>query len=220
MKLKNLFPVLVEKCSFSCNRSTRLFLSVVMIAMFTMPTEAWAQADGQAQPQGEQAEEKLTFVTRPNDEAGDLVFNDQTKRLTVTPKKGFYLDRVVFTYTEMGSIVNETLIPMSDPGTQNLGPCYLIKRNAGTVTAYFKSTTNNVQVKFNMKGHGSPEPDIQEYEFVEGVPVQAKEPDPAPSEDGYDFLGWFKSVKDAEPYDFNTELDKTLPYDTKTTVTR
>ena len=215
MKLKNLFPVLVEKCLFSCNRSTRLFLSVVMIAMFTMPTEAWAQADGQAQPQGEQAEEKLTFVTRPNDEAGELVFDDQTKRLTVTPKVGFYLDRVVFSYTEKGVTVNETLIPMADIGIQDLGPNYLINRKAGTVTAYFKPTINKVQVKFNMKGHGSPEPDIQEYEFVEGVPVLAKEPDPAPSEYGYEFLGWYKSLKDVEPYDFNTELDKTLPYDTK-----
>ena len=215
MKLKNLFPVLVEKCLFSCNRSTRLFLSVVMIAMFAMPTEAWAQADGQAQPQGEQAEEKLTFVTRPNDEAGELVFDDQTKRLTVTPKVGFYLDRVVFSYTEKGVTVNETLIPMADIGIQDLGPNYLINRKAGTVTAYFKPTINKVQVKFNMKGHGSPEPDIQEYEFVEGVPVLAKEPDPAPSEYGYEFLGWYKSLKDVEPYDFNTELDKTLPYDTK-----
>ena len=215
MKLKNLFPVLVETCSFSCNKSARLFLSVVMIAMFAMPMEAWAQADGQAQPQGEQAGGKLTFVARPNDEAGELVFYDQTKRLTVTPKVGYYLDRVVFIYTERGGAVNETLIPMSDPGTQNLGPYYLIKREAGTVTAYFKPTINKVQVKFNMKGHGSPEPDVQEYELVEGVPVHAKEPDSAPSEYGYEFLGWFKSVKDEEPYDFNTELDKTLPYDTK-----
>lgn len=53
MKLKNLFPVLVEKCLSSCNRSAWLFLSVVMIAMFAMPMEAWAQADGQTQPQGE-----------------------------------------------------------------------------------------------------------------------------------------------------------------------
>lgn len=45
MKLKNLFPVLVEKCSFSCNRSTRLFLSVVMIAMFASPFGAWAQGN-------------------------------------------------------------------------------------------------------------------------------------------------------------------------------
>ena len=215
MKLKNLFPVLVEKCSFSCNRSTRLFLSVVMIAMFAIPMEALAQADGQAQPQGEQAGEKLTFVASPNDEAGELVFDDQTKRLTVTPKEGYYLDRVVFTYTEKGGTVNETLIPMADIGTQDLGPYYLINRKAGTVTAYFKPTINKVQVKFNMKGHGSPEPDIQEYNLVEGVPVQAKEPDPAPSENGWEFLGWYKSVKDAEPYDFNTELDKTLPYDAK-----
>ena len=160
MKLKNLFPVLVEKCSFSCNRSTRLFLSVVMIAMFAMPMEAWAQADGQAQPQGEQAGGKLTFVASPNDEAGELVFDDQTKRLTVTPKKGFYLDRVVFTYTEKGGAVNETLIPMADIGTQDLEPYYPIKREVGTVIAYFKKATNNVQVKFNMKGHGSPEPEI------------------------------------------------------------
>ena len=48
MKLKNLFPVLVEKCSFSCNRSARLFLSVVMIAMFTAPSTALAQSNGQA----------------------------------------------------------------------------------------------------------------------------------------------------------------------------
>lgn len=48
MKLKNLFPVLVEKCLFSCNRSTRLFLSVVMIAMFTAPSTALAQSNGQA----------------------------------------------------------------------------------------------------------------------------------------------------------------------------
>ena len=48
MKLKNLFPVLVEKCSFSCNRSTRLFLSVVMIAMFAAPSTALAQGNGQA----------------------------------------------------------------------------------------------------------------------------------------------------------------------------
>jgi uncharacterized repeat protein (TIGR02543 family) len=186
-----------------------------MIAMFAIPMEAWAQADGQAQPQGEQAGGKLTFVASPNDEAGELVFDDQTKRLTVTPKVGFYLDRVVFSYTEKGVTVNETLIPMADIGIQDLGPNYLINRKAGTVTAYFKPTINKVQVKFNMKGHGSPEPDIQEYEFVEGVPVLAKEPDPAPSEYGYEFLGWYKSLKDVEPYDFNTELDKTLPYDTK-----
>ena len=79
---------------------------VMKIAMFTMPTEAWAQADGQAQPQGEQAGGKLTFVASPNDEAGELVFDDQTKRLTVTPKEGYYLDRVVFTYTEQGGPVN------------------------------------------------------------------------------------------------------------------
>lgn len=48
MKLKNLFPVLVEKCLFSCNRSTRLFLSVVMIAMFAAPSTALAQGNGQA----------------------------------------------------------------------------------------------------------------------------------------------------------------------------
>ena len=48
MKLKNLFPVLVEKCSFSCNRSARLFLSVVMIAMFAAPSTALAQGNGQA----------------------------------------------------------------------------------------------------------------------------------------------------------------------------
>lgn len=160
MKLKNLFPVLVEKCLFSCNRSARLFLSVMMIAMFAMPMEAWAQADGQAQPQGEQAGGKLTFVASPNDEAGELVFDDQTKRLTVTPKVGFYLDRVVFSYTEKGVTVNETLIPMADIGTQDLEPYYPIKREVGTVTAYFKKATNNVQVKFNMKGHGSPEPEI------------------------------------------------------------
>lgn len=143
------------------------------------------------------------------------MFDDQTKRLTVTPKVGFYLDRVVFSYTEKGVTVNETLIPMADIGTQDLEPYYPIKREVGTVTAYFKKATNNVQVKFNMKGHGSPEPEIQEYEFVEGVLVQAKEPDPAPSENGWEFLGWYKSVKDEEPYDFNTELDKTLPYDAK-----
>ena len=160
MKLKNLFLVLVEKCLFSCNRSTRLFLSVVMIAMFAIPMEAWAQADGQAQPQGEQAGGKLTFVASPNDEAGELVFDDQTKRLTVTPKVGFYLDRVVFSYTEKGVTVNETLIPMADIGTQDLEPYYPIKREVGTVIAYFKKATNNVQVKFNMKGHGSPEPEI------------------------------------------------------------
>lgn len=48
MKLKNLFPVLVEKCLFSCNRSARLFLSVVMIAMFAAPSTALAQGNGQA----------------------------------------------------------------------------------------------------------------------------------------------------------------------------
>lgn len=48
MKLKNLFPVLVEKCLFSCNRSARLFLSVVMIAMFAAPSTALAQSNGQA----------------------------------------------------------------------------------------------------------------------------------------------------------------------------
>ena len=48
MKLKNLFPVLVEKCSFICNKSARLFLSVVMIAMFTAPSTALAQGNGQA----------------------------------------------------------------------------------------------------------------------------------------------------------------------------
>ena len=48
MKLKNLFPILVEKCSFSCNKSARLFLSVVMIAMFAAPSTALAQGNGQA----------------------------------------------------------------------------------------------------------------------------------------------------------------------------
>ena len=48
MKLKNLFPVLVEKCLFSCNRSARLFLFVVMIAMFAAPSTALAQGNGQA----------------------------------------------------------------------------------------------------------------------------------------------------------------------------
>ena len=48
MKLKNLFPVLVEKCLFSCNKSARLFLSVVMIAMFTASSTALAQSNGQA----------------------------------------------------------------------------------------------------------------------------------------------------------------------------
>ena len=195
-------------------RRAASMLAVMMVTMIAMPMEAWAQADGQAQPQGEQAGGKLTFVASPNDEAGELVFNEQTKRLTVTPKVGFYLDRVVFTYTEKGAAVNETLISMSDVGTQNLGTYYLINRKAGTVTAYFKPTTNKVQVKFDMSGHGSPEPDVQEYEFVEGMPVQAKEPDLAPSEYGYEFRGWYK-YKDAHPYDFNTELDKTLPYDAK-----
>ena len=48
MKLKNLFLVLVEKCLFSCNKSARLFLSVVMIAMFAAPSTALAQGNGQA----------------------------------------------------------------------------------------------------------------------------------------------------------------------------
>ena len=43
MKLKNLFPILVEKCLFSCNKSARLFLSVVMIILLAPTTEARAQ---------------------------------------------------------------------------------------------------------------------------------------------------------------------------------
>ena len=185
-------------------RRAASMLSVVMVTMFAMPMEAWAQAGGQV-PAGE----KLTFIAIPSDELGELAFDEKTKRLTVTPKEGYYLDRVVFTYTENGSTVKETLIPMSDAGAQ----IYQINREAGTIAAYFKRTTNKVQVSFNLKGYGSPQPDVQEYELGKGSPVKAKEPDPAPSESGWDFLGWYKSVKDEEPYDFNTELDKTLPYD-------
>ena len=43
MKLKNLFPILVEKCLFSCNKSARLFLSVVMISLLAPNTVARAQ---------------------------------------------------------------------------------------------------------------------------------------------------------------------------------
>ena len=65
-------------------RRAASMLSVVMVTMFAMPMEAWAQAGGQV-PAGE----KLTFIAIPSDELGELAFDEKTKRLSVTPKEGY-----------------------------------------------------------------------------------------------------------------------------------
>lgn len=123
---------------------------------------------------------------------------DGTK-LYVTPNPGYYLVSV----KREGSMT-----PLESIAPVNEDPYYTVSAS-DVITITFKPYTNNVQVRFNMKNHGDA---IANQNLTLGETVTRPTPDP--TADGFVFHGWYTNSGCTTPYNFNTELDNTLRYDT------
>lgn len=150
----------------------------------------------------------VTMVTLPEGSGtgGSYAMRgESTTQFTVTPNDGFYVKSVMWSKEGINAQTMEAI------GSEN-EVFYQAPTADCDITITFMHYSNNVQVRFNTKGYGSPVPDMQNYTFGEN-PVYAVRPATDPTDESVVFVGWYKSLSDANPYDFSTPLDKTLPYD-------
>ena len=116
---------------------------------------------------------------------------DGTK-LYVTPATGYYIKSV-------------TKGDEANPLVEENG--YYTVSDADNITITFKPYTNNVRVRFNMKGHGTA-PAVQDLHLGD----KATRPTPDPTAWDAIFLGWYTNSDYTTPYDFATVLDNKLSY--------
>jgi uncharacterized repeat protein (TIGR02543 family) len=125
-------------------------------------------------------------------------------QVTVTPAEGYYVNNVTWYSADPNGGGTITSVELDN----SLG-YYAAPKSDGFIVVTFKPYTNNVLVKFNMKGHGGA---IEDRNQTLGETVTRPSPDPTAA--SFVFHGWYTNSGCTTRYDFDTELDNTLRYDT------
>ena len=129
---------------------------------------------------------------------GGSVSTNGTK-VYVTPfNSNFYVKSAV--WSNGGSGIDLTRDPMDDS--------YIVQEQSGFVTVKFGLRSESVKVTFDLNGLEGTAPADQELTLGGFV----TKPEPDPGQEGTNFHGWFMDQACTKPFDFNTPLDHTMPY--------
>ena len=143
----------------------------------------------------------LSKVTNSASCVGGSIRSNGT-HVTVTPSVDFSVESVNWEYAhDDESVVSRPL--SEDP----LSGDYIAGGAYGTVTVTFLTETENVQVTFEMSGYGGEAPATQNLTIGQKV---ARPTDP--TDENYDFVGWFCDAACTTPFDFDVALSYTTPY--------
>ena len=128
---------------------------------------------------------------------GGSVSTNGTK-VYVTPfNSNFYVKSAV--WSNGGSGIDLTRDPMDDS--------YIVQEQSGFVTVKFGLRSESVKVTFDLNGLEGTAPADQELTLGDLVERPSD-----PEHEGFDFVGWFLDQACTKPFDFNTPLDHTMPY--------
>ena len=122
--------------------------------------------------------------------------------VTVTPSVDFSIKSVYWEYTRDDETVEGRPLT-EDP----LSGDYVAGGAYGTVTVTFRTETENVQVTFEMSGYGGEAPATQNLTIGQKVTRPTD-----PTDENYDFVGWFCDATSTTPFDFDVALSYTTPY--------
>ncbi len=122
--------------------------------------------------------------------------------VTVTPSVAFSIKSVYWEFTRYDETVEgRPLTEDPESGDYIAGGAY------GTVTVTFRTETENVQVTFEMSGYGGEAPATQNLTIGQKVTRPTD-----PTDENYDFVGWFCDAASTTPFDFDVALSYTTPY--------
>ena len=122
--------------------------------------------------------------------------------VTVTPSVDFSVQSVYWEFTRDDETVAGWSLSEDD-----LSGDYIAGGAYGTVTVTFRTETENVQVTFEMSGCGGEIPATQNLTIGQKVTRPTD-----PTDENYDFVGWFCDAASTTPFDFDVALSYTTPY--------
>ena len=122
--------------------------------------------------------------------------------VTVSPSLDFSVKSVSWEYARDDESVTSILLS-EDP----LSGDYIAGGAYGTVTVLFQTETENVRVTFEMSGYGGEAPATQNLTIGQKVTRPTD-----PTDENYDFVGWFCDAACTTPFDFDVALSYTTPY--------
>ena len=109
---------------------------------------------------------------------------------------------------EVKSVVWRNGSAGTDLTADPLDDSYSAPQLSGFVTIKFGLRSENVTVTFDLNGLDGTAPADQEHTLGGFV----TKPEPDPGQEGTNFHGWFMDEECTRPFDFNTPLDHTMPY--------
>ena len=108
---------------------------------------------------------------------------------------------------EVKSVVWRNGSAGTDLTADPLDDSYSAPQLSGFVTVKFGLRSENVTVTFDLNGLEGTAPADQEL-TLGGLVERPSDPE----HEGFDFVGWFLDQECTKPFDFNTPLDHTMPY--------
>lgn len=122
-------------------------------------------------------------------------------KVYVTTDPAYYLDRVQWTDGTNVITLTDEIAPV------NGKPYYLAPKENGTVFVTFVEKNTNVLVTFDLNGYRGDAPAEQSLTIGQTVTRPT-----APTSYYADFVGWYTDAACTKPYNFDTKLDYSLPY--------
>ena len=188
-------------------RRAAALLTLMLLTILTVPTEAKAEeinVEIYTEPD----------VSGPNSSGGACVISGT--KVTVTPNTGYYAKKVEFHYTWHGIESGGELQPQQGTGDQNgLSAYYTASLPTGATNGRlivtFGVCSDNVLVSFDLNGHPGASNPPQNQNTTIGLKVTR--PTTAPTDGDDVVIGWCKDAAGTTPFDFDTPLDKNMPYD-------
>ena len=157
---------------------------------------------------------KFVYVTVPvgSPKGGRATMPDTYNyphRIYVIPQSGFVIESVVCEQKENGVVIDTRTLTKIGVKESTRGEYYnVLDPENSTVTITFRQQSSNVEVNFDMTASDVQGPAKQNQQIGNYV----TKPDD-PEDVNFTFFGWFTDEKCQKPFDFNTALDYTLPYE-------
>ena len=144
------------------------------------------------------AQAELTCQWSP--EKGGSVEADGNK-VYVTTDPAYYLESVQWTDGTNVITLTDEIAPVNED------PYYLAPKENGTVFVTFVEKNTKVLVTFDLNGYRGDAPAEQSLTIGQTVTRPT-----APTSRYADFVGWYTDAACTKPYNFDTKLDYSLPY--------
>ena len=133
-------------------------------------------------------------------------------KLYVTPNAGYLKGNVKMYKVDNDIIVSENVGEMGVVINNEQVSYYDCNGDWDYAEVIFRHSASNVNVTFDMNGHGGTAPNAQN--LLEFSTDNVLQPD-TPTEEGFVFGGWFMDANVTVPFDFNTKLN-TIEYSSYT----